>query len=166
VPIHTVQSRDTLRGIADTFGTSVEAILEANPYISPDNPYVNPDLMHAGMMIYVPTSTNAPVPPIQIWVTGVGETLGDIAARCGTTIDAIEQLNGIEDPDLILPDQILCVPGALEVMPIYQVQPGDTLTTIAERFGSSVEVIIMFNEIYSPDDIVEGQILQIPMRRF
>jgi LysM repeat protein len=39
-----------------------------------------------------------------------GDTLIDIAARFGTTVEALVQLNGLEDPDVILYGSTLNVP--------------------------------------------------------
>ncbi len=65
---------------------------------------------------------------------------------------------------LLLP--ALAVPaGAQEATPeppVYQVQPGDTLFSIAERFGTTVEAIVAANEIVNPSLINVGQKLVIP----
>ena len=45
---------------------------------------------------------------------------------------------------------------------VYVVQPGDTLFTIAQRFGSSVEAIVAANSITNPSLINPGQKLIIP----
>jgi murein DD-endopeptidase MepM/ murein hydrolase activator NlpD len=45
---------------------------------------------------------------------------------------------------------------------VYVVQPGDTLFTIAQRFGSSVEAIVVANSITNPSLINPGQKLIIP----
>ena len=45
---------------------------------------------------------------------------------------------------------------------VYVVQPGDTLFTIAQRFGSSVEAIVAANNIANPSLISPGQKLIIP----
>ena len=46
--------------------------------------------------------------------------------------------------------------------PIYVVQPGDTLYSIAQRFGSTVEAIVAANDIADPSLINVGQRLIIP----
>ena len=42
------------------------------------------------------------------------------------------------------------------------IQPGDTLTVIARRFGSTVEAIVEANAIADPNEIAVGQVLFIP----
>jgi LysM repeat protein len=44
----------------------------------------------------------------------------------------------------------------------YVVQPGDTLSIIADQFGTSVEALQAANGIDDPDEIVPGQVLIIP----
>lgn len=44
----------------------------------------------------------------------------------------------------------------------YIVQPGDTLTHIAQQFGTTVDAIVQANDIADPNLIVIGQVLEIP----
>ena len=45
---------------------------------------------------------------------------------------------------------------------VYEVQPGDILTVIADRFGVTMEDIMALNGIDNPDHIEVGQKLKIP----
>ena len=60
----------------------------------------------------VPTSalTAAPTPPPRTYVVVQGDTLGAIAARFGTTPNAIAAANGISNPNEINPGQVLVIP--------------------------------------------------------
>ncbi len=53
------------------------------------------------------------------------------------------------------------IPPIREVVNIYVVNPGDTLTTIAEACGTTVEQILATNDISDPNMIREGQLLNI-----
>jgi LysM repeat protein len=44
----------------------------------------------------------------------------------------------------------------------YIVQPGDTLYSIARRYGTTVEAILAVNDISNPDYIYPGQLINIP----
>lgn len=44
----------------------------------------------------------------------------------------------------------------------YEVQDGDTLFDIAQRFGTTVEAIVAANDLADPEDIAIGQVLIIP----
>ncbi len=45
----------------------------------------------------------------------------------------------------------------------YQVQPGDTLGEIAERYGISVEILLTLNGLSDPDALGSGQVLMVPV---
>lgn len=53
-------------------------------------------------------------------------------------------------------------PGPGTIM--YTVQAGDTLWSIAQRFGTTVEEIVTLNNITNPNLIFPGQVLTIPVR--
>jgi putative chitinase len=94
-----------------------------------------------------------------------GENLTRIARRYGTTVWAIAQANGIWNVDYIRAGQVLWIPGyAPSPGPwqIYIVQPGDTLSGIAWRFGTTVWAIAQANGIWNPHLIYIGQRLYIP----
>lgn len=44
----------------------------------------------------------------------------------------------------------------------YRVQPGDTLSAIASRFGVSIQSIVNLNNISNPNQLSVGQVLKIP----
>jgi putative chitinase len=95
-----------------------------------------------------------------------GETLSKIAAYYGTTVWAIAQANGIWNVNYIRAGQLLLIPvagPAPEPGPQYYiVQPGDTLSAIAWRFGTTVWALAQANGIWNPNLIYIGQRLFIP----
>ena len=70
-------------------------------------------------------------------------------------------LNGIADPNLIYPGQVLRLPDSSSVL-VYQVVRGDTLSGIALRFGTTVQALVRANHIVDPNLIDVGQTLVIP----
>ena len=96
-----------------------------------------------------------------------GDTLRKIADRCDTTISAIRRANPeIGLGNLIYPGQVLLLPGTILGSDggylIYIVARGDTLKSLAARFGSTVESIMASNPgITNPNVIYEGQRLTI-----
>jgi spore germination protein len=46
-------------------------------------------------------------------------------------------------------------------MDIYVVQPGDTIASIADKYGVTVERLIQSNELHNPNDLVPGQTIVI-----
>lgn len=91
-----------------------------------------------------------------------GETLSAIAARHGTTVTALARANDLEDPNLIVTGQRLRVPGAGAGRTSHTVRAGETLSSIADRFGTSVAAIARVNSIANPNLIFAGQHLKIP----
>lgn len=88
---------DTLRIIATKFGTSVDAILKANPKIS------NPNIIYVGQAITIPAS-------VSTYTVQKGDTLRIIANKFGTTVDALLALNPkITNRNIIYIGQVLNV---------------------------------------------------------
>jgi LysM repeat protein len=50
------------------------------------------------------------VPQAQTYTVVEGDTLAVIAQRFGTTVEALQAANGIEDPDEIVVGQVLVIP--------------------------------------------------------
>lgn len=92
-----------------------------------------------------------------------GDTLSGIAARYGTTIDAIVTANHLSSRT-IYSGQTLDIPtGGAQAAPAsgtYTVQPGDTLSGIAARFGTTTQALMQANGLASTA-IYAGQVLRI-----
>jgi LysM repeat protein len=103
--------------------------------------------------------------PCSYYTVQQGDTLYSIARRYGTTVQAIAQANGILNPAYIRVGQVLCIPG-LATSPLsggyYTVQRGDTLYSIACRFGTTYWAIAAANNLSNPNYIYPGQRLFIP----
>ena len=103
--------------------------------------------------------------------------MGKIAARSGTTVSELLRLNGLSNPDVLAIGQKLKVPGRSGAAPAavgtpkpatggqgrtYVVQKGDTLLSIARRYGLTTKQLQAANNITNPDKIFPGQKLVIP----
>lgn len=86
-----------------------------------------------------------------------GDTLSAIAAKFGTTYQILSAINGIGDPNQIWPGQVLKVTGAASQESTYYVQAGDTLSSIATKFGTTVSSLVSINHISNPNVIYVGQ---------
>ena len=119
----------------------------------------------------MPVTPVAPVPAPTVSATEVyyivqwGDTLTWIACRYGTTVEAIKSANGLRS-DFIYAGQRLMIPAgqpsASGQVRYHVVQPGDTLTTIAVAYGTTVEAIVQANGLPNPNYIWVGQRLRIP----
>lgn len=108
-------------------------------------------------------------PPLEAMVHIVqqGETLFAIAERYGVSVDAITHANGIPDPRQIYVGQRLVIPGGstnasvVETAP-YMFQAGDTLASIAKRYGTTWQTLARLNGLVAPNVILAGQIIHVP----
>ncbi len=111
------------------------------------------------------------------------DTLRQIAARCGISLEALMAANPvIYNPNFIEEGQIINIPtvmssaGAPVVAPptgiipntgqgLYTVQEGDTLSTIAARYGVTLAQVVAVNpQITNPNQIYAGQQIVLPNR--
>jgi LysM repeat protein len=103
-----------------------------------------------------------------------GDTLAKIATRYGVTVKQLTDLNGIKNPNMIVPGQTLKIPGTMTTtapaatssssgsQKTYTVQAGDNLAGIAAKFGVTIQALQQTNNLSNPDQIYTGQILKIP----
>ncbi|RYQ18668.1 GH25 family lysozyme [Bifidobacterium pseudolongum] len=96
---YTVVAGDTLSGIAAKLGVSPSAI---SGYRSG-----NPNLIYPGEVLKINGGNTAPKPAGRTYTVVAGDTLSGIAARYGTTYQALAAKNGIANPDLIYSGQVL-----------------------------------------------------------
>jgi LysM repeat protein len=110
-----------------------------------------------------------------VYVVQAGDTLGAIAKEFGVTVEALQEVNAISDPNRLQIDQELVIPqGQVEatvtstsasptIAPdVYVVQAGDTLGAIAKQYGVTVEALQEVNAISDPNRLQIGQELIIP----
>jgi len=95
------------------------------------------------------------------YIVQPGDSLYRIAINFNTTVSNILVFNNIPNPALIYPGTIIVIPQSPPEAIIYTVRSGDTLYAIAQRFGTRVDTIVMFNYIGNPDLIYPGQQLVI-----
>lgn len=91
-----------------------------------------------------------------------GDTLSSIATKYNTTYQALAQLNGISNPNLIGIGQVLKVNGTVSTptaSKVYTVQSGDTLSGIASKFGTTYQALAQINGISNPNAIYIGQVI-------
>jgi LysM repeat protein len=98
---------DTLSKIAQAYGTSVN-------YLASLNGIANPNYIIAGTTICVKAKPAPPPPPHQggfYYTVKSGDTLGNIGWKYGWGALTLAQVNGIPNPDLIYPGQVLWIPA-------------------------------------------------------
>ena len=92
-----------------------------------------------------------------------GDTLSEIARDHDVSLADVVELNEIADPDLILPGQVILIPGEDgNTGTVHVVAKGETLARIASAYGASPASIARANSLGNPNLITPGQQLQIP----
>lgn len=95
-----------------------------------------------------------------VYTVKSGDTLSGIAAKYGTTYQALASVNGIADPNKIYPGQKIKISGGISVT-YYTVQSGDTLSGIAEKYGTTYQNLAKMNGIVNPNVIYPGQKIRV-----
>ncbi len=164
--IHIVGWGETLYSIARRYGTTVSAI-------SAFNGISNPNYIYVGQRLTIPSgSYTPPAPGGGTYTVKRGDTLFSIARRYGLSVNQLAQANNIYNPSYIYVGQVLIIPGYSQPQPqptviytpgsYYTVRPGDTLSSIALRYGTTTWAIAIANNIANPSLIRAGQVLFIP----
>lgn len=122
----------------------------------------NAGLNHLDSSKPAPTPTPPPAQNYITYVVQPGDTLSGIALRYGTTYQALASLNGLSNPNLIYAGQTIRVPeNGAPTARYYTIQPGDTLSGIAARFGTTVGALQKLNGISNPNLIYAGNTIRI-----
>ena len=135
----------------------------------------------------LPTATPAPSATITltpevsatpiVHVVKAGETIIYIASYYGTSPDSILKANGLDETSarMLRVGQELVIPSTGPVggpqpdgsqpppQVIHEVASGETLSSIADEYDTSVEAILAANKLSSPDLIFKGQELVVPL---
>jgi LysM repeat protein len=165
---HVVRWGETLDTIAAHYGVTVNAIVQLNGI-------ANPNYIYVGQVLSIPATGSTPAtdPTGGAYVVQWGDSLSNIAYRYGISVQALMSANGLTNPNFIYAGQVLTIPGASAppVSPApsttpaktyYTVVWGDTLESIAYRYGTTVAAIMQANNLANSWYIYAGQLLVIP----
>lgn len=166
---YTVQSGDTLSGIASQFGMSYSQLAQINNIANPNRIYV-------GQVLRVGGTQSTPVNTVSqprynnagtsgSYTVQSGDTLSGIASRLGVSYEQLAQSNGIANPNRIYVGQVLRVSGqatsyqapAAAARGGYTVQSGDSLSAIAAQYGLDWRTLAQRNNLQAPYTIYVGQ---------
>jgi len=173
--VHVVQRGDTLYSIARRYGTTVQAVMNANGLTNRNFIWVGQRLTIPGASSGGGSSSGGGTTSGGVYVVRRGDTLYSIARRYGTTVQAIMNANGLRNGNFIWVGQRLTIPGASSgggsssgggTIPssgsVHIVRRGETLAGIASRYGTTVAAIATLNGLRNPNLIYVGQRLNIP----
>ena len=170
---YTVKAGDTLSGIAAKYGTTYQALAAYNGISDPNR-------INVGQVIKIPqsgttgttggTSGGSSTASGTTYTVKAGDTLSGIAAKYGTTYQALAAYNGISNPNRINVGQVIKIPqsggsgAAAPQAATHTVAAGESLWSIAAKYlgnGSRYKEIKQLNGLGN-DTIYPGQVLKLP----
>lgn len=153
--VYVVQKGDTLYSIAQRYNTTPSAIISLNN--------LSTDVLSVGQTLTIPADVESTGENIvtNTYVVQRGDSLYSIARDYGVSIERLREENGLTT-DVLTIGQVLTIPSVgNNTTNLYVVQRGDSLWSIANRFGVSINAIRMINNLTS-DVLSIGQTLIIP----
>ena len=160
-----VQPGETLGGIAARHGVSAATLASRNGIRDANR-------ITAGRSLYIPGGLRGGSGSASSggggYTVRTGDTLSGIAARLGLSVGSLVRLNGLRSADLVIAGTTLRVGGATATRiaagaggGTHTVRPGDTLGSIAVRFGTSVAALARANGISNPNVLSVGARLRV-----
>lgn len=155
VDTYIVKSSDSLYKIANQYNTTVDELKRINNLTT--------NILSIGQVLKLPAQTSQDttpeVTPATTYTVKKGDSLYKIANQYNTTVDAIKSANNLTTNTLQI-GQTLKIPQESTSGLTYTVQKGDSLYSIAKKFGTTVDRLKELNNL-SSNLLSIGQILII-----
>ena len=148
---YTVQKGDSLYSIAQKLGTTVDELKKLNNLTS--------NLLSIGQILKIPEKYVQDNEK-NIYVVKKGDSLYSIARDNNTTVNELKTINNLTS-DILSIGQTLLLPSATVTADTYTVQKGDSLYSIAQKLGTTIDELKKLNNLTS-NLLSIGQVLKIP----
>ena len=155
---YTVQPGDTLTAIAERHNVTVQAIVVANNLSSPSVIYV-------GQVLTIPATESSPASgtpsPSPTSITGPPTSIATATLRSAVASNTPTALLQPQ-AGTTTPVPVNSAAGAELGTPVkYTVQRGDSLSSIAYQFDTTVEALQSANNVLDPNRLEVGQVLEL-----
>jgi N-acetylmuramoyl-L-alanine amidase len=156
--VHQVKRGESLSVIAQRYGKTVKELKAYNHLASTS--------LRVAQRLKIPAGDdNKATAPVKakpfIYKVKKGESLSVIASRFGTTVNALKKHNNLGSSSLWVGQKIK-VPASLPRVTKHKVRSGESLSVIANRYGTTTHVLKAFNKL-SSNSLMIGQVLTIPV---
>ena len=188
---YTVQPGDTLTRIAARWGTTPAELARLNGLSNPDVLATGQVLVVPGETgTTAPVTAGVGSATVGLsYTVRAGDTLNALARRFGVPVWTIQSANSIANPNVLSVGQVLRIPLTPAPGPVrptnveplanpggtvptttttppsgrtYTVVGGDTLYSVARRFGVTVDALKAANHLSDVNSLAIGQVLVIP----
>ena len=161
--VYIVKSGDTLYSIASRFGVNVDDLRRYNN--------LSGNVLSIGQQLYIPTGQmvdDIVGTDYETYIVKTGDNLSNIASRYGISVNDLRSINNLTNDTLFIGQQLL-VPIGSDVIDTnitnyvdYRIVSGDTLYSIANRYGVSVDELKSLNNL-SNNSLSIGQVIKVPV---
>lgn len=150
-----VKSGDSLWSIAKRYGVSIDDIKKANNLSS--------NLLNIGQVLIIPSEEEPPeIGDFIVYTVSSGDNLYKIAIKYNLTVDDLVNYNDLATTNLSIGQQLLIPVQKTNETQTYIVKSGDTLYSIASKYGISVNTLKNYNNL-TTNVLNIGQKLNIPV---
>ena len=161
--IYIVKGGDTLYGIASRYGINVDDLRRYNN--------LSGNVLSIGQQLYIPTGQmvdDIVGTDYDTYVVRTDDSLFNIASRYGISVDELKRINNLGNDTLFVGQQLL-VPTGSDIVDSnitnyvdYRIVSGDTLYSISNRYGVSVDELKSLNNL-SNNNLSVGQVIKVPI---
>lgn len=150
-----VKSGDSLWSIAKRYGVSIDDIKKANNLSS--------NLLNVGQVLIIPSEEEPPeIGDFIVYTVSSGDNLYKIATKYNLTVDDLVNYNDLATTNLSIGQQLLIPVQKTNETQTYIVKSGDTLYSIASKYGISVNTLKNYNNL-TTNVLSIGKKLNIPV---
>ena len=151
--VYEVTAADSLYSISRRFATTEETLISLNGLSNARD-------LEVGQVLLVPRIDEE---MYEVYVVVQGDSLFNIARRYNTSVTQLRALNGVGGGSDLTVGRSIIVPRVDEtILDTVVVETGDSLYSIARRYGVSVSALQVLNRMADARDIKVGEAVLVP----